>query len=167
MFKVGAILLAIPASLLAVVAGTGIVVVDVAEPGHHIVLPVPLLLAEAVTKAVPEDKMKIDLGKAKEQLSHMGPLIQALDDCPDAVLVEVQDKDEHVQISKAGRLLQVRVHGHDEEVSVDVPVSFLKEFLGHDGKLEASQIVSALRKARMTRLVNVQQGERHVTVSVF
>jgi hypothetical protein len=167
MLKVAAVVLAIPASLLAVVLGTGVVVVDVSEPGTRIVLPVPLLLAEVAAKAAPKDKVKIDLKEAREELAKMGPLLQAIDDCPDGVLVEVEKQEEHVSIAKAGRLLQVRVKDQGEEVSVDLPVSAIQEIFGHGEDLDLSRIVSALRKARMTRLVNVQKGDEHVRISVF
>ena len=57
--------------------------------------------------------------------------LQELAKCPDTVLVEVKDRDEHVRIEKRGGRLLVDVDSHSEEVHVGVPiqtvVSVLKE----------------------------------------
>ena len=71
LLKIGAVLAAIPLSLVAVVAGTGVVVVDVNQAGpdgHHIVVPVPLLLAESAAVFVPEKARHVDLHQAKPYL---------------------------------------------------------------------------------------------------
>ena len=60
LLKVGMVLAAVPMSLLALVAGTGVVVVDVQEKGpdgHHFVVPVPLLLAQAPRASCPKGRI--------------------------------------------------------------------------------------------------------------
>ena len=104
-----AIVLGVPIALLATVASLGIVVVDVREGGpggSHVVVPVPLVLAQtAVALApafAPEDKMRVP----DEALEHMGlarEVIEALAAAPDGELVRVEERNELVVIAKEGR----------------------------------------------------------------
>src|SRR5512143_302516 len=70
-----AVILGVPIALLATVASLGIVVVDVREggpSGSHIVVPVPLVFAQAALAlapaVAPEEKMRVP----DEALEHMG-----------------------------------------------------------------------------------------------
>ena len=57
LLKIGAALAAVPLAMAGVVAGTGVVVVDVrSSDGPHIVVPVPLILAETAGHLVPVNK---------------------------------------------------------------------------------------------------------------
>jgi hypothetical protein len=168
----GAVILFVPLSLLAIVAGTGVLVVDVREggpSGHHIVLPVPLILAEAAARVAPHEKTSIDLGEAHEPLAHIEPLIRALEECPDGLLVQVEEPGQHVEISKVGPMLQVRVHDGGEEVAVDLPVAMVGDIVRHrqGDRIAIGDLVAALRSARLTKLVEVQKGDEHVRISVW
>ena len=169
-----AVILGIPIALLATVASLGIVVVDVREGGpdpHRIVVPVPLVFAQAalaVAPAVaPQDKLRIP----EEALEHMGlarEVLEALAAAPDCELVRVEERDEQVVITKEGRSLRVRVTGKKENVSVNVPLHLAMQALpDKDGHIQTAALAGALGTLRFTDLVDVQDGKDHVRIYVW
>ena len=113
----------------AVYAYGGIMTVRVHErsEGLNIYVPVPMAVVDgAVATAVhvmPHDdwlELQADL-----DLGEWGPMVrevlEVLDECPDALLVEVIDAHEHVRISKEGRHLKVEVDSDDVDVRVSIP----------------------------------------------
>ena len=169
-----AVLLGVPIALLATVASLGIVVVDVREGGpggNHIVVPVPLVLAQtAVALApalAPEDKMRIP----EEALEHMGlarEVLEALAAAPDGELVRVEERNETVVINKEGRSLRVHVTSDKENVSVNVPLHVALEALPDEhGRIRTAALAGALGGVRFTDLVDVQDGKDHVRVYVW
>src|SRR5271169_1641039 len=131
LLKIGAVLAAIPMSLLAVVASTGVVVVDVKEggpEGHHIVVPVPLMLGEAAAAFVPQKARHLELGEAKRYLPVAEEMLKALEECEDAELVRVDEQAQHVLILKHGPNLEIHVKdGVREQVDVTVPLAMARE----------------------------------------
>jgi hypothetical protein len=174
LLKIGAVLAAIPLSLVAVVAGTGVVVVDVQQSGpsgHHIVVPVPLVLAQSAAAFVPEKGRHVDLGEAREYLPMAEAALKALAESPDAELVRVDEANQHVRIVKSGGNLEVHVShaGTREEVHVTVPLSMASGILreARSGYVSPATLVGLLGRARLTRLADVQSGEDHVRVTVW
>jgi 3-dehydroquinate synthase class II len=172
LIKIGVVLAAIPMALLALVAGTGLVVVDVREggpSGHHLIVPVPLVLAQAASAFVPRHEMRVNLGEASRYLPVADEMMKALADGPDGELVHVEERDEKVRIAKVGQNLVVKVTRPGEDVSVTVPISMVKAVLADmkDGELTPSTIVGALREARFTALADVRNGDEHVRVTVW
>jgi len=174
LLKIGVILAAIPLSLMALVAGTGVLVVDVREggpDGHRFIVPVPLILAQAAAGFVPQNKARIPLDRPelREYLPIAEQVLQALADAPDGELVRVEQRQETVVVTKVGDTLQVRVKGPREEVSVNLPLKMALEVLRQcrDGRVEARSLVGTLHQARMTNLVEVHKGTDHVKVSVW
>ena len=176
LLKIAAAVAAVPLAGAATVAATGVMMVDVRESGprgHHIVVPVPLLAAEAAARFVPmralDRKLERQLEQARPYLAAAEEMLEAVADGPDALLVEVEHHREHVRISKAGDVLQVRVTGSHEEVSVDVPFAVAREALhqAREGRLSAGDLLSVLRRARFTRLVDVQDRGQHVRISLW
>ena len=172
LIKIGAALAAVPMSLLALVAATGVLVVDVREggpAGHHFVVPVPLALAEVASAFVPPDKAHVDLGDARQYLPAADDVLKALAETPDGELVRVDQRDEKVRIAKVGPDLVIAVTSPGEDVSVTVPISLARTVLGdlEDGQVTPRSLVAALREARMTTLADVRQGEQHVRVTVW
>jgi hypothetical protein len=171
--KVFAALAAIPICGMAVVAGTGVLIVDVKEggpDGHHIVVPVPLLAAQAAARFVPSEASRIPLPPEMERyLPAAERLVAALADAPDGELVRVDEKQEQVVITKVGRTLQIEVHGPKEDVSVLVPLTMVSEVLGRarDGRLAPADVVAALRQARLTKIADVRDGGDHVQISIW
>lgn len=170
-----AVILGAPVAMLATVASLGVVVVDVKEggpDGHHIVVPVPLVLAQAalaVAPAVaPPDKLRIPDG---EPLKHIGlarEVLDALAKAPDGELVRVEEKDETVVVAKQGRSLHVTVSGQRENVSVNVPLHLaLSALPDRDGRIHTGALAASLGAVRFTELVNVDDGHDKVRVWVW
>jgi len=169
-----AVILGVPIALLATVASLGVVVVDVREggpDGSRIVVPVPLVFAQAalaVAPAVaPADKLRIP----DEALEHIGlarEILEALAKAPDGELVRVEERDELVVITKEGRSLRVRVSGERENVNVNVPLQLALQALPDEhGRIRTAALAGALAGVRFTDLVEVQDGNDHVRVWVW
>ena len=169
-----AIVLGVPIAMLATVASLGVVVVDVREggpDGSRIIVPVPLVLAQAALAlapmAAPMDKMRLP----HEAAEHMGlarEVIEALAIAPDGELVRVEERDQQVVITKEGRTLKVRVTGERENVTVNVPLHLALEALpGPDGRIRTAALAGALGSVRFTDLVEVHDGKDHVRVWVW
>jgi hypothetical protein len=170
MVLIGAV--AVPAIAAGSVAATGVVVVDVKEPGrgHHIVVPVPLALAQAAAAFVPEEKTRIRLDHhAQQYLPVAREVLTALADADDAELVRVEERGKTVSIRKEGNMLRILVDEGDEHVKVQVPIALALSVLPESGgRISASDAVWALQHARLTEVVNVQgrNGEQ-VSVTVY
>ena len=167
-----AVILGVPIALLATVASLGVMVVDVREgDGSRIVVPVPLVLAQAAVAVapafVPEKEMQIP----EEALEHMGlarEVLEALADAPDCELVRVESRDEQVVVSKEGRSLRVRVSGKKENVNVNVPLHVALEALPDErGHIRGAALAGALGGLRFTDLVDVHDGKDHVRIYVW
>ena len=169
-----AVILGVPIALLATVASLGVVVVDVREggpDGSRIVVPVPLVFAQAALAlapaVAPEEKMRIP----DEALEHMGlarEVLEALAAAPDGELVRVEERDELVVVAKEGRFLRVRVSGERENVSVNVPLYLALQALPDEhGRIRTAALAGALGGVRFTDLVEVQDGNDHVRVWVW
>jgi hypothetical protein len=169
-----AMILGVPIAMLATVASLGVVVVDVREggpDGSRIIVPVPLVFAQAALAiapmVAPVDKLRLP----HEAAEHMGlarEVIEALAAAPDGELVRVEERDQQVLITKEGRTLKVRVAGKRENVSVNVPLQLALEALpGPDGRIRTAALAGALGSLRFTDLVEVQDGNDHVRVWVW
>jgi hypothetical protein len=172
MVKLAAVL-AVPVALLATVASLGVVVVDVREggpDGHRIMVPVPLVFAQAALAAAPvvaEEELKVP----EEAVEHIGiarEILEALAEAPDGILVEVVERDEHVVVRKEGDILVVRVQSDKEDVSVNVPLHLAMSALpGEDGRVSTLALAGSLGAVRFTDLVEVRDGNDHVRVWVW
>ena len=169
-----AILLGVPIAMLATVASLGVVVVDVREGGpngNHIVVPVPLVFAQAALAiapmAAPVDKLRVP----HEAAEHMGlarEVLEALAAAPDGEFVRVEERDQQVVITKEGRTLKVHVTGKRENVTVNVPLHLALQALpGPDGRIRTAALAGALSSVRFTDLVDVRDGNDHVRVWVW
>jgi hypothetical protein len=174
LLKIGAVLASIPVALGAVVAGTGVMVVDVKDAdGTHIVVPVPLLLAETAARFAPTQAAEVAVGRqlsrARRYLPVAEEVLAAVAEGPDGELVRVDDGDEHVRVTKAGDALQVRVESPRENVEVNVPLDVARQVLrqARNGHIAPGDLVAALRHARLTRLADVRDGGDHVTITIW
>jgi hypothetical protein len=172
MVKLAAIL-AVPFALLATVASLGVVVVDVQEggpDGHHIMVPVPLVFAQAALAAAPvvaEEELRLP-DEAMEHMPIAREILEALAAAPDGVFVHVQEPDEEVLIRKEGDKLIIEVHGKKEDVSVNVPLSFVMSSLpDDDGRLSTLAMAGSLSAVRFTDLVEVHDGDESVRIWVW
>jgi len=169
-----AVVLGAPIAMLATVASLGVVVVDVREGGpggHRIVVPVPLVLAQAALAvapiAAPDHAMRVP-AEAREHMGLAREVVEALAAAPDGEFVRVEERDETVVIRKEGQALRVDVTGKREKVSVNVPLQLALQALpGEDGRIRTAALAGALAGLRFTDLVDVQDGKDRVRVWVW
>jgi hypothetical protein len=164
-------ILSVPAALAAGVASLGIVVVDVREggpAGTHIVVPVPLVLAQAALAFVPEEKVRVKLERAEKFLPLAREVLDAIAQGPDGELVRVEEPGEEVVITKDGDTLHVRVQDKDDDVTVNVPLQLAMAAVPDaHGRIRLADLAGALGSTRFTDLVDVHSGGDHVKVSVW
>jgi hypothetical protein len=161
--------IAIPAMAAAAVAATGVAWVDVKEgggQGHRIVVPVPLLLAEAAAHFVPRPEVRLP-PEAAGRLPVARAVLDALAQGPDAELVRIEERGEQVLVSKVGGGLHVEAHGRKGEISVNLPLAAVKDLIREDGTVDLADVVRLLRHARFSTLVDVHDGDDHVRVTVW
>lgn len=98
-----------------------------ANEGLDLYLPVPMVVVDGVvataSHVMPQEdwlnlQAELDLGEWEPLVREV---LEVLDDCPDALLVEVIDDHEHVRVSKEGRYLKVEVDADDVDVRVSIP----------------------------------------------
>lgn len=171
-----AVVLGAPIAALATVASLGVMVVDVREggpDGHHIVVPVPLVLAQAALAVAPvvapPDKLRVPQGEALEHVGLARELLDALAQAPDGELVRVEEPDEQVVITKQGRALHVNVHGRrGEDVDVNVPLHLALQALpDRHGRIHTGALAASLGSLRFTDLVHVKDGRDEVRIWVW
>lgn len=169
------LLKAVTAFSLAAVGGIASMdyaVVDVQEggpKGTHIVVPVPVLLAEAALSFAPVHARRVELDKAAEQwLPVVRKLAAELRAIPDAELVRVQAEGSDVRIAKVRDHLEVRVHDGGDDISVNLPLEALDEVLAslEGGRVDLRRIVGSLHRAH-GQLVDVRSGGDHISVRMF
>ena len=163
--------LSVPAALVAGVASLGIVVVDVREggpAGTHIVVPVPLVLAQAALAFVPEEKVRVKLDRAEKYLPLAREVLDALAQGPDGELVRVEEPGEEVVITKEGDALHVRVQDTNDDVTVNVPLRLAMAAVPDaHGRIRLADVAGALGSTRFTEIADVRSGVDHVRVSVW
>jgi hypothetical protein len=116
--------------LAGTIAATGLVTVRVNEQGPegtNLYVPVPAGLLYLGLAALPHVLPDEELAEIRTELGELGPAIaalgEALEDCPDAVLVDVQERGESVRITKQGRSLLIHVDDGRDEVRISVPAA--------------------------------------------
>ena len=110
----------------AVLAWGGVATVRVIEHGRAgVTVPVPMAVVEG---AVATGDLLFDLEQhfhGKIDLGEWGPfvrgMLEALDECPDTVLVEVSDGGDYVRVAKDGGSLVIEVTDSDVDLKVSVP----------------------------------------------
>jgi hypothetical protein len=139
-------------------SGTAWLHVRVEEPKQrsrvHVNLPLPVV--EAALKAAPDviaSEGRIHLGRHGQHLDidDLRQLWRELRTTGDAEIVSVEEGDDHVNVSKKGDLLLIRVQegGDRETVHVDVPAALVDALLSGPGKdLNVRAAIAELRKLR-------------------
>lgn len=169
-----AVAVLVPALLVGGAAmNTSVLVVDVdAEDAPRMVFPVPLPVARAALAFAPDEARWIEAPDLAEHLPRVRRAIAALGDAPDGVLVEVEDGEEHVRVSKQGDVLRVRVtDGPGTDVDVDVPIASAGAALGaydrERGSFRAAGLLAALGSVPDGDLVRVLDDSDEVQVSMW
>ena len=97
--------------------------------GTHVRLIVPAALVPLGLEFVPAGNLR----EASAELKPWRPKIQAavdgLEKCPDGLLVEVIDPDEHVRVAKEGSSLVVDVDDRENVVHLSVPLGTVRRVL--------------------------------------
>jgi hypothetical protein len=118
--------------LAASIVQTGLVTVKVHESGPggtHLYLPVPAILVHAGMTVLPAlieedvwEEVRTDLG---EWAPVAAEALRAVEDAPNAVLVEVENERESVRIEKDGRSLEIRIRDGKDRFEISLPASLL------------------------------------------
>lgn len=90
--------------------------------GTHLTLVVPAVLAPVTLSFMPRQKLAQASRDLRPYMPAIDAALPALEDCPDGVLVEVTDPDEHVTIAKIGNAISVDVNDPEDVVHVSVPL---------------------------------------------
>lgn len=170
MLKVGAIV-ATPFLMGALFFGaTGILLVDVREggtDGTHIVIPVPLVLAQVALAVAPAEARYVKCEDFAEYQEISVRLAEELSRCPDFIIAEVVERDESVLVRKEGKCITVDVKDGDEQVHCRVPLKSVARMLAsYDGEgFSTSSMIRALRSAPRGDLVHVRDGQDEVRIT--
>ncbi|MDH3253697.1 MAG: hypothetical protein OEM62_01800 [Acidobacteriota bacterium] len=119
----------------AVLAWGGLATVSIVDRhGADLTLPIPMA---AVDIAVASGDLIFDVGahlNSELKLGEWEPLarqiLMSLDECPDAVFVEVSDGGDHVRVAKQGRSLLIEVSDTTVDVRVSVPMRSVRRAVG-------------------------------------
>lgn len=155
------------------VMNASVMLVDVHDSdGTHIVVPVPLSLAQAALTFAPDDVKRIEAPEVAEYLPYAEGILEELRKAPDGLLIEVEERDEHVRIAKEGDVLRVHVtEGDDSNVDLSLPLSSMQAMLrSYDAErrsFRASDLVSALKSAPDGQLVHVLDGGDEVKIRMW
>lgn len=121
----------------ATVAATGTVQIRVHEHGPdgvNLWIPVPAIFFDVALFAAPRMIQADGLSEARAAVEPYLPALRSLaselEAMPNAVLVEVESPDEHVQIVKSFGSFHIEVHDQDTDVSVIVPARLIGSALG-------------------------------------
>jgi hypothetical protein len=90
--------------------------------GHHINLIVPAALVPVGLRFVPREHLVEAAQNLRANMPIIDAALPALEQCPDGVLVEVTDPDEHVLVAKVGSSIVIDVNDADDVVHVSVPL---------------------------------------------
>jgi hypothetical protein len=90
--------------------------------GFNLNLIVPAALVPTGLHFMPKERLREHGGNLRDVLPIIDAAVPALEDCPDGVLVEVVDANDHVLVTKSGSSLVVDVNDPGDEVHVSVPL---------------------------------------------
>lgn len=153
---------------------TSVLTVDVeTADAPRMVIPVPVPVAQAALVFAPDEAKRVEVPELARYLPHVQRALGALREAPDARLVGVRDRGDHVEISKEDDRLRIRVReaGDGARVDVDVPLAAaeaaLRAYDRESGTFDTGELVSVLRSAPRGNLVHVLDGTDEVTIEVW
>lgn len=150
-------------------AVTGVALVDVETTAEHIIIPVPMLLAQAGARFVPDEARYISVPELALYENGIRALTEALEDAPNTELVRVVDDGESVVINKIGSRLEIHVRSTEESVDVQMPLEAVSHLLdAYDGEgFATNRLVSAARKGLDGARIEVRTPEEHIKVRFY
>lgn len=152
---------------------TGVVLVDVREScpdNMHLVIPVPLALAQVGLSFAPDEAKYIHCPEFARYQRVAEKVLRELQRGPDGVLVEVHDRSDDVRIEKIGDSLRIHVReAGGETVECRLPIrAALRTIRAYDGEgFPTKAAIWALRSAPRGTLVHVQDGSDEVTIRLL
>lgn len=166
------IALASPFILLAVMMGaSGVVVVDVQErDGMHIVVPIPLFLAQVALTFAPDEFRYVECPEFAPYQEMAVRILEELENQPDFLMVEVEERNQTVIVRKVGKQLMIDVEeGADQQVHLKIPIESALEILrAYDGEgFPTKAAIWGLKKAPMGTLVHVTDGDDIIKIRRF
>ena len=133
--------------------------------GAQVRVNLPLAFLETALRMVPEDELrdgKLVLQDTELSVAELRTLWHSLDAAGDAVLMEVHDKGEHVNVSRRGGYLLVEVDGPDA-VDVRIPGAVVDAMLAGEGdELDLAAALRALAAAGEGERVAVPETDSQV-----
>ncbi|HEX2224997.1 MAG TPA: hypothetical protein VHN15_12405 [Thermoanaerobaculia bacterium] len=128
-------------ALATTVVRAGMVTLEVQErhgEDLHLAIPAGLLYAGLALAPSMSEEVEAEFERARREieleLGGMGPdlaaLLQDLEDCPDAVLLEARSPGEHVRIEKRGRNLTIHVRDAGSNVNISIPAALMSRLAG-------------------------------------
>jgi len=109
------------------------------KDGTNVSLIVPAAIAPLTLKFVPDHHLAQASASVRPYLPMLDAAIPALEACPDGVLVEVINPEEHVVVAKRGGSVVVDVNDPDDVVHVSVPLAAaqasIHEIASHRGEI--------------------------------
>jgi len=173
--RVGAVLGAAFVVLAAVVAATGVMVVDVKKAdGTRVVLPVPLLLAQVAARFGPTQAAAAEIdrqvARVRQYLPVADEVLVLVAGSPDGELASVDQGDGHLRVSKVGDALHIHVDDSREITELNVPFDLARRALQHarEGRVSPAAVVAMLRHSRLTPLAEVYKSDGdHVRIKIW
>lgn len=162
--------ISVPLLVIGLLLGSSWVVVDVQpEDGPRLFIPAPLLAARAVLPFVPQEIQTIEIPDAAGYSDLAERVLAELSQAPDGVLVEIDDREQHVHIEKRGAELLVEVTSNDEAVSVHLPIELAIEVVRgvDDERVELLTVLAAISRAPHTELLHLRTDEEEVKVWIW
>ena len=105
--------------------------------GTHLTLIVPAVLAPLTLSFIPGQQLAEASADLRPYMPAIDAAIPALEACPDGVLIEVTDPDEHVTIEKRGGSIVVDVRDQEDVVHVSVPLGTAHSAMRQIARLNA------------------------------
>jgi hypothetical protein len=147
---------------------------DSSKNGEDVNVNVPLALAEKVLPTIDKGPMhqgRVQVPNDAFQGIDIRTIIDAVRTSPDSQIASVKQKDEDVEISKAGDNIVIHVKeakAKGDNVNVTVPISVVDALFSGTRKdeLDVAAALNALDKAGDTFLVTVENASEHIRVWV-
>ena len=147
---------------------------DTKTSGENVNVNLPLTVAEKVLPTInrgPLHNGRVTLDRDQLQGIDMPTIIDAIKTSPDNKMVTVRQKDETIDVSKAGGNIVVHVNDagkHGDNVDVTVPIAVVDALFSTTQKneIDVAAALQALDKASDSFLVTVENATEHVRVWV-
>lgn len=138
--------------------------------GWRLMVPAPVFLADMALRIGGAQAKHVDLPpEAREFLPMLLPIVNELAAAPDFEMVHVQQPGLDLSIRKVGQSFEVSVVEDKQTVYVTVPMAVLDVAAraATDGRLRIGELAGAFAGVSRTKLVDVRQADRDVSVWVW